>query len=359
MSKDRAVRSSQNFKPTNRSKSKTSFKSKEKPKFRSGTKPKNRSRDSGKAETIRSRSGSRPSYRPPKGASKRYTDRDRRQPDRRQSDRRHSDRGPKELFPATCAKCKKETQVPFKPTGTKPVLCRDCFQDQKPRDGSARVRRSPSSSGGRSNYRSSNRYDDRSRRQSDRGPKELFPATCAKCKKETQVPFKPTGTKPVLCRDCFQDQKPRDGSRQDRRSSSSSRGRSDYRSSDRSSSKYGSRNRRQSERRGPELHNATCAKCNKETKVPFKPSGDKPVYCRDCFQDQMSDVESKHNENNIPQEGEVVERFGEREGPYRTNKRMHQTTCRTCKKEITIPFKPKTNKPIYCQDCFKEVFKEQ
>ena len=279
MSKDRAVRSSQNFKPTNKSKSKTSFKSKEKPKFRSGTKPKNRSRDSGKAETIRSRSGSRPSYRPPKGASKRYTDRDRRQPDRRQSDRRHSDRGPKELFPATCAKCKKETQVPFKPTGTKPVLCRDCFQDQKPRDGSARVRRSPSSSGGRSNYRSSTRYDDRSRRQS--------------------------------------------------------------------------------ERRGPELHNATCAKCNKETKVPFKPSGDKPVYCRDCFQDQMSDVESKHNENNIPQEGEVVERFGEREGPYRTNKRMHQTTCRTCKKEITIPFKPKTNKPIYCQDCFKEVFKEQ
>ncbi|OLS30708.1 MAG: hypothetical protein HeimAB125_18410, partial [Candidatus Heimdallarchaeota archaeon AB_125] len=182
---------------------------------------------------------------------------------------------------------------------------------------------------------------------------------CAKCKKETQVPFKPTGTKPVLCRDCFQDQKPRDGSRQDRRSSSSSRGRSNYRSSDRSSSKYGSRNRRQSERSGPELHNATCAKCNKETKVPFKPSGDKPVYCRDCFQDQMSDVESKHNENNIPQEGEVVERFGEREGPYRTNKRMHQTTCRTCKKEITIPFKPKTNKPIYCQDCFKEVFKEQ
>ncbi|MDR3601729.1 MAG: zinc-ribbon domain containing protein [Desulfosporosinus sp.] len=28
---------------------------------------------------------------------------------------------------------------------------------------------------------------------------------------------------------------------------------------------------------------ATCAECGKETTVPFQPSGDKPVYCRDCF----------------------------------------------------------------------------
>ncbi len=36
---------------------------------------------------------------------------------------------------------------------------------------------------------------------------------------------------------------------------------------------------------GPrELHDATCAQCGTETKVPFKPRGDKPVLCRDCFQ---------------------------------------------------------------------------
>ncbi len=35
---------------------------------------------------------------------------------------------------------------------------------------------------------------------------------------------------------------------------------------------------------GRELHKATCADCGKETEVPFKPSGDRPVYCRDCFQ---------------------------------------------------------------------------
>ncbi|MDD4307475.1 MAG: DNA-directed RNA polymerase [Thermoplasmata archaeon] len=33
-----------------------------------------------------------------------------------------------------------------------------------------------------------------------------------------------------------------------------------------------------------EMHKATCADCKKECEVPFKPSEDRPVYCRDCFQ---------------------------------------------------------------------------
>lgn len=35
---------------------------------------------------------------------------------------------------------------------------------------------------------------------------------------------------------------------------------------------------------GPrEMHDVTCAGCGKPTQVPFKPSGSRPVYCRDCF----------------------------------------------------------------------------
>ncbi|MEJ2673485.1 MAG: DNA-directed RNA polymerase [Deltaproteobacteria bacterium] len=30
-------------------------------------------------------------------------------------------------------------------------------------------------------------------------------------------------------------------------------------------------------------HKATCAECGKECEVPFKPSGTRPVYCRECF----------------------------------------------------------------------------
>ncbi|MGI6358577.1 MAG: zinc-ribbon domain containing protein [Bacillota bacterium] len=32
-----------------------------------------------------------------------------------------------------------------------------------------------------------------------------------------------------------------------------------------------------------EMHTVVCAECGKETQVPFKPSGDRPVYCQDCF----------------------------------------------------------------------------
>ncbi len=36
--------------------------------------------------------------------------------------------------------------------------------------------------------------------------------------------------------------------------------------------------------RGPiTMHSAICSSCGKTCEVPFRPSGEKPVYCRDCF----------------------------------------------------------------------------
>ena len=32
-----------------------------------------------------------------------------------------------------------------------------------------------------------------------------------------------------------------------------------------------------------EFHKAICSECKKECEVPFKPSGDRPVYCKDCY----------------------------------------------------------------------------
>jgi CxxC-x17-CxxC domain-containing protein len=40
---------------------------------------------------------------------------------------------------------------------------------------------------------------------------------------------------------------------------------------------YGSRGAR-------EMFSATCSSCGQEARVPFQPTGDKPVYCSDCFQ---------------------------------------------------------------------------
>jgi CxxC-x17-CxxC domain-containing protein len=38
------------------------------------------------------------------------------------------------------------------------------------------------------------------------------------------------------------------------------------------------------ERREREMFDAVCADCGKTARVPFRPSGARPVYCSDCFQ---------------------------------------------------------------------------
>lgn len=39
---------------------------------------------------------------------------------------------PRQLYDAVCAGCGVQTQVPFQPTGSKPVYCRECFQSSRP-----------------------------------------------------------------------------------------------------------------------------------------------------------------------------------------------------------------------------------
>jgi CxxC-x17-CxxC domain-containing protein len=37
------------------------------------------------------------------------------------------------------------------------------------------------------------------------------------------------------------------------------------------------------------MHDAVCASCGAETTVPFEPTGERPIYCRDCFQARRND----------------------------------------------------------------------
>ncbi|MDY6917413.1 MAG: zinc-ribbon domain containing protein [Chloroflexota bacterium] len=46
----------------------------------------------------------------------------------------------------------------------------------------------------------------RSERQGDSGyrpRRQMYPAVCAECGKETEVPFEPRQGRPVYCRDCY------------------------------------------------------------------------------------------------------------------------------------------------------------
>jgi CxxC-x17-CxxC domain-containing protein len=75
--------------------------------------------------------------------SKGYTNEPKRCPSCRQA--RKSERGsggsyggssrygsPRQMFPATCASCGKQTEVPFEPRSGKPVYCSDCYRKTKP-----------------------------------------------------------------------------------------------------------------------------------------------------------------------------------------------------------------------------------
>jgi CxxC-x17-CxxC domain-containing protein len=44
----------------------------------------------------------------------------------------HSYGSPRQMFPAICAECGKETQVPFEPTNGRPVYCSDCYRKVRP-----------------------------------------------------------------------------------------------------------------------------------------------------------------------------------------------------------------------------------
>lgn len=89
------------------------------------------------------------------------------------------------MHDAVCAKCGKDCQVPFKPTGNREVFCSNCYERDE-----------------RGGDRDSNRNFN-SNRESSFGDKQMFSATCDKCGNRCEVPFRPTSGKPVYCSDCF------------------------------------------------------------------------------------------------------------------------------------------------------------
>ena len=77
-----------------------------------------------------------------------------------------------------------------------PVRCRDCRNRRKAERGigsSASV--AYATNGGGMGHR----------------PREMFPAVCDECGKETEVPFQPTSGKPVYCSDCFRERRAASG----------------------------------------------------------------------------------------------------------------------------------------------------
>lgn len=64
-----------------------------------------------------------------------------------------------------------------------------------------------------------------------------------------------------------------------------------------------------SEGRSLEMFNVTCDKCGKPCKVPFRPSGSKPVFCSDCFRKEEGNSSFSPRSNNQASSGMSPEQF--------------------------------------------------
>ncbi len=130
-----------------------------------------------------------------------------------------------------------------------------------------------------------------------------------------------------------------------------------------------------------EMFTATCGDCGNECQIPFKPKGDRPVYCRECFQNHKPE----------PRDGGRSEGYGENRGSsyggnrgssyggnrgssyggnrgssYGGNRgssygrrddrprEMFDAKCGDCGNDCQIPFKPKEDRPVYCNECFQK-----
>lgn len=92
-------------------------------------------------------------------------------------------------------------------------------------------------------------------------------------------------------------------------------GRSSYDRDDRPSGRFGGRssggfNRGGRDSRRPvEMHEVTCDKCGKQCEVPFKPTGDKPVFCSDCFRKNDSGSSSGMSSEQIQEINEKLDKI--------------------------------------------------
>jgi len=124
---------------------------------------------------------------------------------------------------------------------------------------------------------------------SDGGRPAMFKATCSECGDDCQLPFKPSGERPVFCSNCFAKQNDDGGSRP---------------------SRFGDDRRERSDRprfEDRQMHEATCATCGNTCQVPFRPTGDKPVYCNNCF--DRSAVVKKDSRGPSSNSGELMDQF--------------------------------------------------
>jgi len=98
------------------------------------------------------------------------------------------------------------------------------------------------------------------------------------------------------------------------------------------------------------MHNAICSECGKECELPFRPTGNKPVFCSNCFGNKA------HSGRSGGRDYEYSHRSGGRDYEKSSfqEKRMFSAICNECGNKCEVPFRPTGGKPVYCSNCFRK-----
>ncbi len=88
----------------------------------------------------------------------------------------------------------------------------------------------------------------------------------------------------------------------------------------------------------PPMHSAVCSKCGAACQVPFKPTGNRPLFCNDCFK-----LEGGGNRRN-----------DDRRSQNPQDRPMYDAICDNCGNRCQIPFQPRQGREVFCSHCFEQ-----
>ena len=94
---------------------------------------------------------------------------------------------------------------------------------------------------------------------------------------------------------------------------------------------------------------------------------DQTLRCRDCNEEFVFTVGEQefyasHNLTNAPsrcpscraaRKGQSSGGHSSRNGGSREPRQMYTVICSSCGNEAQVPFQPRSDKPVYCNDCYQ------
>jgi len=133
-----------------------------------------------------------------------------------------------------------------------------------------------------------------------------------------------------------------------------------------------------------EMFDAKCGDCGNDCQVPFKPREDRPVYCNECFQKHKPEQRGGGyggrsgggyggrsgggyggrsgggygGRSGGGYGGRSGGGYGGRSGGGYGGRddrprEMFDAKCGDCGNDCQIPFKPREDRPVYCNECFR------